>query len=428
MNTVCFCSFDTGLGPRRNTGFNKWTSSLSLSQPLVFPRLLAELPTFQVVPSRHRASELKVTTTNSRHWFRIALFSLFGEIQGSISSKCKSPPEIGTYASVPISSFVSTSWYRSPCLLVLVSIQICNSINDIHIRTPVYDQSLSQSFCSSSLSTFPPLHQHRASHLYLRFHLYVCVSVKVYLYVFPFSLLNPISCCPSCHSSSSSPSLTLRRREREEEMEREVMGWAVSTCWKSQKSDRNSLLVPRVALAFPRPSARLDSKKRDRFLFRKGCCLCMLQRVCYQGVTRCIYRCMKQTQHVHETLMTMEKYDSMFMFPYKTINLTIQWFRGVYLHLCHFLCVHLHFHLHIFLHLCVHLFRYRCHSHCLHLSVGLYVDLTLLHSCTFLSLVTELLCALDHSSNAFALAQGAPQNRVPFDIVADKRHRKWSRL
>ena len=29
-----------------------------------------------------------------------------------------------------------------------------------------------------------------------------------------------------------------------------------------------------------------------------------------------------------------------------------------------------------------------------------------LHSCTFFSLVTELLCALDHSSNALALAQG----------------------
>ena len=33
------------------------------------------------------------------------------------------------------------------------------------------------------------------------------------------------------------------------------------------------------------------------------------------------------------------------------------------------------------------------------------MNLTLLHSCKFLSLVTELLRALDHSSNAFALAQ-----------------------
>ena len=39
-------------------------------------------------------------------------------------------------------------------------------------------------------------------------------------------------------------------------------------------------------------------------------------------------------------------------------------------------------------------------------SVGMHVDLTLLHSCTFVSLVTEWLSALDHSSNAFALAQG----------------------
>ena len=30
--------------------------------------------------------------------------------------------------------------------------------------------------------------------------------------------------------------------------------------------------------------------------------------------------------------------------------------------------------------------------------------LSLLHFCTFLSFVTELVCALDHSSNAFALA------------------------
>ena len=48
-------------------------------------------------------------------------------------------------------------------------------------------------------------------------------------------------------------------------------------------------------------------------------------------------------------------------------------------------------------------------------SVGMHIDLTLLHSCTFVSFVTELLCALDHSFNAFALAQVASQNRFPFD-------------
>ena len=47
-------------------------------------------------------------------------------------------------------------------------------------------------------------------------------------------------------------------------------------------------------------------------------------------------------------------------------------------------------------------------------SVGLHMDLTLSHSCKIVSLVTELSCALARSSNAFALAQGASQNRVPF--------------
>ena len=37
--------------------------------------------------------------------------------------------------------------------------------------------------------------------------------------------------------------------------------------------------------------------------------------------------------------------------------------------------------------------------------VGLHVDLILSHSCTIASFVTELVCALDHSSNAFVLAQ-----------------------
>ena len=49
---------------------------------------------------------------------------------------------------------------------------------------------------------------------------------------------------------------------------------------------------------------------------------------------------------------------------------------------------------------------------CVH--VGIHIHLTLVHSCTCVSLVTELLCALDHSSSAFALAQVALQNKLPF--------------
>ena len=62
--------------------------------------------------------------------------------------------------------------------------------------------------------------------------------------------------------------------------------------------------------------------------------------------------------------------------------------------------------------------------------VRLLMDLTLLHSCTFLSLVTELLCALDHSSNAFALAQGCHKTELhlSWQRSAVKRHRKWSHL
>ena len=55
---------------------------------------------------------------------------------------------------------------------------------------------------------------------------------------------------------------------------------------------------------------------------------------------------------------------------------------------------------------------------CLSVSVGLHVDLSLLHSCTFVSHVTGLSCALDHSSSAFALAQVVPQNRVAFDSLS----------
>ena len=51
----------------------------------------------------------------------------------------------------------------------------------------------------------------------------------------------------------------------------------------------------------------------------------------------------------------------------------------------------------------------------LRVSVGTHIDLRLLRSCTFASLVTVLLCALDHSSNALPLAQDAGQNRLPFD-------------
>ena len=52
--------------------------------------------------------------------------------------------------------------------------------------------------------------------------------------------------------------------------------------------------------------------------------------------------------------------------------------------------------------------------------VGTHIDLTPLHFCTFLSFVTELLCALDHAFNAFALAQVAWKNRLPFDMVAER--------
>ena len=46
-------------------------------------------------------------------------------------------------------------------------------------------------------------------------------------------------------------------------------------------------------------------------------------------------------------------------------------------------------------------------------SVELHVDLSLLHSCTFFSFVTELVCALNHSSNAFALAQDCHKTELP---------------
>ena len=40
-------------------------------------------------------------------------------------------------------------------------------------------------------------------------------------------------------------------------------------------------------------------------------------------------------------------------------------------------------------------------------SVGMHIFLTLLHFCAFVSLTTQLLCVIEHSSNAFALTQVA---------------------
>ena len=54
-------------------------------------------------------------------------------------------------------------------------------------------------------------------------------------------------------------------------------------------------------------------------------------------------------------------------------------------------------------------------------SVGMHIDLTLLHSCTFVSFVTELWCFLHHSSNVAALAQVASQKiDIPFDSLVFK--------
>ena len=44
----------------------------------------------------------------------------------------------------------------------------------------------------------------------------------------------------------------------------------------------------------------------------------------------------------------------------------------------------------------------------------LYADLTLLHFCTLFSFATEKLCALDHSSNEFALSQGCHKIKDAF--------------
>ena len=53
-------------------------------------------------------------------------------------------------------------------------------------------------------------------------------------------------------------------------------------------------------------------------------------------------------------------------------------------------------------------------------SVGLHVDLTLLHYCTLSSFVTELVCALEHSSITFALSQDCHKNRVAFVMVVER--------
>ena len=55
----------------------------------------------------------------------------------------------------------------------------------------------------------------------------------------------------------------------------------------------------------------------------------------------------------------------------------------------------------------------------------------MLHSCTCVSLVTDLSCTLDHSSNAFALAQWRVTKQssiLRWQWSVDERHRKWSRL
>ena len=65
--------------------------------------------------------------------------------------------------------------------------------------------------------------------------------------------------------------------------------------------------------------------------------------------------------------------------------------RGVYV--CVYVC------------LCTSVYMYFCARLSLTLSVGMHMDLTLLHSSAIVSFVTELKRALDHSSNAFALAQ-----------------------
>ena len=65
---------------------------------------------------------------------------------------------------------------------------------------------------------------------------------------------------------------------------------------------------------------------------------------------------------------------------------------------------------------------------CVSVCVGLHKDLTLLPSCTCVSLVTELWCALDHSSKAFALAQGCHNTELHLSWLrsAVQRHRKRS--
>ena len=56
---------------------------------------------------------------------------------------------------------------------------------------------------------------------------------------------------------------------------------------------------------------------------------------------------------------------------------------------------------------------------CVCVCVESYTDLTPLHSCTFASVSSDLSDSFDHSPNAVALAQGMPENRVAFDMVAE---------
>ena len=83
----------------------------------------------------------------------------------------------------------------------------------------------------------------------------------------------------------------------------------------------------------------------------------------------------------------------------------------------------------VYMYVCVHVCL--CPSVCLYLphslSVGMHMDVTLLHSSAIVSLVTELKCALDHSSNAYALAQDGHKIELHLSWwrSAVERHRMW---
>ena len=105
---------------------------------------------------------------------------------------------------------------------------------------------------------------------------------------------------------------------------------------------------------------------------------------------------------------------------------------------CHCLCVCLSISLYLYvcvsLSVCVSLFNCVALSVCLCLCVSVCVPLSLCvslsshaqtcHRCTcahLLPLFSDLSCAIDHTSNAFALAQVVPKNRVALDMVAERR-------